>query len=171
MSQFPPADARVAAEAVRFPAAPDADALARLTDTRMILEEAMRLYPPVPFMSRQAAARDMIGDVAVIAGTRIIIAPWVLHRHRKLWQEPDMFVPERFSPERRAAIPRFAYLPFGAGARICVGMTFAMNEALLALAMIAQRFRLTLADGARVMPFARMTLRPLNGLPMRIAVR
>ncbi len=73
-----------------------------------------------------------------------------------------------FSPERRGAIPRFAYLPFGAGARICVGATFAMQEALLALAMIARRFRLTLVEGTEVMPFARMTLRPLNGLPMRI---
>ena len=168
LSEFRDADARVAAEATD---APDADALARLTDTRMILEEAMRLYPPVPFMSREARSRDMIGEVAVAAGTRIIIAPWVLHRHRKLWPDADMFVPERFAPENRGRIPRFAYLPFGAGPRICVGMTFAMQEALLALTMVARRFRLTLAEGADVMPFARMTLRPMHGLPMRIAAR
>ena len=171
MSEFPEADARVAREAARFPATVDADALARLTDTRMILEEAMRLYPPVPFLSRAAAARDRIGDVVVVAGTRIIVAPWVLHRHRKLWSDPELFVPERFAPERRGAISRFAYLPFGAGARVCVGMTFALNEALLALAMIARRFRVRLVEGAQVMPFARMTLRPLNGLPMRIEAR
>ncbi|MBV8840647.1 MAG: cytochrome P450 [Alphaproteobacteria bacterium] len=171
MSQFGDADARVAREAAVLPDTPDADALGRLADTRMILEESMRLYPPVPFLSRAAAARDMIGEVAVVAGTRIIIAPWVLHRHRKLWRDPDMFVPERFAPERRGAIPRFGYLPFGAGARICVGMTFAMNEALLALSLIARRFRVTLGAGAQVMPFARMTLRPLNGLPMRIEAR
>ena len=168
LSEFREADARVAAEATD---APDADALARLTDTRMILEEAMRLYPPVPFMSRAARSRDMIGEVAVAAGTRIIIAPWVLHRHRKLWPDADMFVPERFAPENRGRIPRFAYLPFGAGPRICVGMTFAMQEALLALTMIARRFRLTLAEGADVMPFARMTLRPMHGLPMRVEAR
>jgi len=168
LSEFREADARVAAEATD---APDADALARLTDTRMILEEAMRLYPPVPFMSREARSRDMIGEVAVAAGTRIIIAPWVLHRHRKLWPDADMFVPERFAPENRGRIPRFAYLPFGAGPRICVGMTFAMQEALLALVMMARRFRLSLAEDAEVMPFARMTLRPLNGLPMRIEAR
>ena len=171
MSQFSDADARVAREAGALPDAPDADALARLGDTRMILEESMRLYPPVPFLSRAAAARDMIGEVPVVAGTRIIIAPWVLHRHRKLWRDPDLFVPERFAPERRGTIPRFGYLPFGAGARICVGMTFAMNEALLALALIARRFRVVLGAGAQVMPFARMTLRPLNGLPMRIEAR
>ncbi len=171
LSAFPEADACVAAEASRIGGTPDADALARLSGTRMILDESMRLYPPVPFTSREAAGRDMIGEVAVAAGTRIIIAPWVLHRHRKLWRDADMFVPERFAPENRAVIPRFAYLPFGAGARICVGMTFALQEALLALAMIARRFRLTLIEGANVMPFARMTLRPMHGLPMRIEGR
>jgi cytochrome P450 len=145
--------------------------LARLADTRMILEEAMRLYPPVPFMSREARSRDQIGEVTVAAGTRIIIAPWVLHRHRKLWPDADMFAPERFAPQNRGRIPRFANLPFGAGPRICVGATFAMQEALLALTMIARRFRLTLAEGAEVMPFARMTLRPMHGLPMRVEKR
>ena len=171
LSEFPDADARLAAEAARVSGQPRADELGALVDTRMILEEAMRLYPPVPFMSRGVAARDRIGEVAVAPGTRIIIAPWVLHRHRKLWADADLFVPERFAPARRGDIARFAYLPFGAGARICVGMTFAMQEALLALVMIARRFRLALLEGADVMPFARMTLRPLNGLPMRIAAR
>ena len=173
LSEFPDADARLAAEVrqVAGEGMPDADALARLTDTRMILEESMRLYSPVPFMSRQAIGPDRLGDAQVVRGTRIIIAPWVLHRHRRLWPDPDLFVPERFSPERRGTIPRFAYLPFGAGARICVGATFALQEALLALAMIARRFRVTLAQGSDVKPFARMTLRPWNGLPMRIGLR
>ena len=148
----------VAAEAAALGAAPDADDLERLTGTRMILEESMRLYPPVPFLSRGVVARDRIGDVEVTPGTRIIIAPWVLHRHRKLWAEPDLFRPERFAPENRGKISRFAYLPFGAGARICVGMGFAMQEMLLSLVMIARRFRVTLAEGAQVFPFARMTL-------------
>jgi len=171
LSEFPDADARVAAEAKCTGGVPAAADLARLTGTRMILEEAMRLYPPVPFMSREAIGRDRLGDVEVVAGTRIIIAPWVLHRHRRLWPDAELFDPGRFSPARRAAIPRFAYLPFGAGARICVGAGFAMQEALLALTMMARRFRLSLADGAQVMPFARMTLRPMNGLPMRIEMR
>ena len=147
------------------------DDLAALPFIRQVLEEAMRLYPPVPFMSREARSRDQIGEVTVAAGTRIIIAPWVLHRHRKLWPDADMFAPERFAPQNRGRIPRFAYLPFGAGPRICVGATFAMQEALLALTMIARRFRLTLAEGAEVMPFARMTLRPMHGLPMRVEKR
>jgi cytochrome P450 len=171
LSEFPDADERVAFEAARLGEQIDAEGIARLAGTRMILEESMRLYPPVPFLSRGVAARDRIADVEVTPATRIIIAPWVLHRHRKLWDEPDLFRPERFGPESRAKISRFAYLPFGAGARICVGMGFAMQEALLALAMIARRFRVTLAEDAQVFPFARMTLRPLNGLPMRIAPR
>jgi len=171
LSEFPEADACVAAEAAALSATPDAEGIARLTGTRMILEEAMRLYPPVPFLSRGVMARDRIADVEVTPATRIIIAPWVLHRHRRLWIDADLFRPERFAPEHRGQISRFAYLPFGAGARICVGMGFAMQEALLALAMITRRFRLTLAAGAQVFPFARMTLRPLNGLPMRITAR
>ena len=123
------------------------------------------------YLGDAPAPRDRIGDVTVAPGTRIIIAPWVLHRHRRLWADADLFVPQRFAPARRGAIARFAYLPFGAGARICVGMTFAMQEALLALVMIARRFRLSLVEGTEVMPFARMTLRPLNGLPMRLAAR
>jgi cytochrome P450 len=168
LSDFPDADAQVAAEALQLRAPSDVTGLTR---TRMILEEAMRLYPPVPFLSRQAKEADRFGEIEVRPGARIIIAPWVLHRHRALWHEPDLFAPERFAPERRAAIPRFAYLPFGAGPRICVGNTFALQEAVLALAMVAQRFRLRLVDGAHVMPVARMTLRPANGLPMRIETR
>jgi len=172
LSEFPEADERLAAEVKRLgEGTPNADALSQLTQTRMILEESMRLYPPVPFMSREAIGADRLGDCAIGPGTRILIAPWVLHRHRKLWPDADLFLPERFSPERRAKIPRFAYLPFGAGARICVGASFAMQEALLALAMIARRFKVTLVDGSNVMPFARMTLRPANGLPMRISAR
>src|SRR3954469_19557419 len=171
LSEFPDADARVATEAASLGDNPNGDDIERLTGTRMILEESMRLYPPVPFLSRGVAAPDRIGDVEVVPGTRIIIAPWVLHRHRKLWSDPDLFIPERFAPENRAKISRFAYLPFGAGARICVGMGFAMQEALLALATITRRFRLTLAENANVSPFPRMTLRLLNGLPMRIIPR
>jgi cytochrome P450 len=171
LSEFPEADACVGREAKSMRDQADADDLSQLTGTRVILEESMRLYPPVPFMSRQAVGPDRLGEVAVTRGTRVIIAPWVLHRHRKLWRHPDMFIPERFAPENRVKIPRFAYLPFGAGPRICVGQGFAMQEALLVLAMLARRFRLTLIEGAQVMPFARMTLRPANGLPMRISAR
>ncbi len=171
LSEFPETDAQVAAEVRAEFRSPSADDLARLNHTRMVLEEAMRLYPPVPLLSRQAVAADRFGDVEVKRGARVIVSPWVLHRHRRLWEDPELFVPERFSPERRATIPRFAYLPFGAGPRICVGNTFALQEATLVLAQVTQRFRLRLVEDTEVMPVARMTLRPGNGLPMRVLRR
>lgn len=150
---------------------PTIDDVARLNVVRMTFEEAMRLYPPVPFLSREAAGPDRIDGVAIAPGTLVVVAPWLVHRHRLLWREPDLFEPERFAPERRSKISRFAYLPFGIGPRMCIGAGFAMQEALVALAMIVQRFRPHLAPGAYVQPVARITLRPERGLPMRMERR
>jgi cytochrome P450 len=173
LSEYPWAFDRMAQEvdAVLCGRAPTLDDVAQLNAVRMTFEEAMRVYPPVPFLSREAAGADRIGGVEIAPGTLIIVAPWLVHRHRLLWQEPDLFEPERFAPERRAKIPRFAYLPFGAGARGCIGAGFAMQEALIALAMIVQRFRPRMVPGAYVQPVARITLRPACGLPMRIERR
>jgi cytochrome P450 len=96
----------------------------------------------------------------------VLISPWLLHRHEKLWREPERFDPERFAPERAEARPRYAYLPFGGGPRICIGAGFAMQEALIILAMLAQRWRFALAPGAAVEPVGFITLRPKGGLPM-----
>ena len=95
-----------------------------------------------------------------------MISPWVLHRHHRLWDEPDRFDPSRFLPEARQRIDRFAYLPFGAGPRICIGAGFALQEATILLAAITRRFRLDLASGREVRPVQRVTLRPQGGLPM-----
>jgi cytochrome P450 len=173
LSEYPWAFDRMAQEvdAVLAGRAPTLDDIEQLNVVRMTLEEAMRLYPPVPFLSREAAGPDRIDGVEIAPGTLVIVAPWLVHRHRLLWREPDLFEPERFAPERRAKIPRFAYLPFGAGARVCIGAGFAMQEALIALAMIVQRFRLRMLPGAYVQPVARITLRPARGLPMRIERR
>jgi cytochrome P450 len=173
LSEYPWAFDRMAQEvdAVLAGRVPALDDLANLNTVRMTLEESMRLYPPIPFLSRQAAGPDRIDGVEIAPGTLVIVAPWLVHRHRLLWREPDLFEPERFAPERRAKIPRFAYLPFGAGARVCIGAGFAMQEALLALAMIVQRFRPRLVPGAYVEPVARVTLRPARGLPMRLERR
>jgi cytochrome P450 len=173
LSEYPWAFDRMAHEvdAVVGSRAPTLEDVARLDVVRMTLEEAMRLYPPVPFLSREADGPDRIGDLDIAPGTLVIVAPWLVHRHRLLWREPDLFEPERFSPERRPKIPRFAYLPFGIGPRICIGAGFAMQEALVALAMIVQRFRPRLLPGAYVQPVARITLRPARGLPMRIERR
>jgi len=173
LSEYPWAFDRMAQEvdAVLAGRPPTVDDIARLTVTRMTLEEAMRLYPPVPFLSREAAGPDRIDGVDIAPGTLVIVAPWLVHRHRLLWREPDLFEPERFAPERRAKISRFAYFPFGIGSRVCIGAGFAMQEALVALAMIVQRFRPRLLAGAYVEPVARITLRPARRLPMRIERR
>ena len=173
LAEFPAAFERVAREvdAVIGRETPNREHLGRLVVTRMTLEEAMRLYPPVPIVSRQAVAADVLAGAAIAPKTRIIIAPWVLHRHRALWQECDLFEPERFAPERRHLIHRFAYLPFGGGPRVCMGQEFAMQEALIALAMIVQRYQVQPVAGVAVEPVARMTLRPSNGLPLRLLRR
>ena len=148
-----------------------ADDVPNLIFTRMVIEESMRLYPSVHTLSRQALGPDRIGDIALKKGSSVLIVPWLLHRHRKLWDRPDEFRPERFSASEVAARPRFAYIPFGAGPHICIGAAFAMTEAILCLATIARRFRLSLVPGTKVEPLGQITLRPRHGLPMRIERR
>jgi cytochrome P450 len=145
--------------------------LERLVYTRAVIDEAIRLYPPAPYMSRTALEDDRIGDLEIPAGSMVVIAPYVLHRHRKLWDEPDAFRPERFLPENRKRIDRFAYLPFGAGPRICIGASFSLQEAAIVLATIARSMRLDLIEGHEVAPVQRITLRPRGGLPMRLTQR
>lgn len=143
----------------------------KLTYTRMVLEEAMRLYPPAHTTARQANADDRFGDIAIPAGTMVVISPYIMHRHRLYWQNPDVFDPENFAPEKTAQRRRYTYLPFGAGPRICIGQGFAMIEAVLILATLAQKLRARLVPGAKVAPVAKITLRPSPGLPMTIEPR
>ncbi|HKH34132.1 MAG TPA: cytochrome P450 [Beijerinckiaceae bacterium] len=145
--------------------------LPRLVFSRAVVEEALRLYPPVPYMSRAALAQDRIGNLKIPKGSIVTIAPYVLHRHRRLWDEPDAFLPERFLPERCEAIDRFAYLPFGAGPRVCIGAAFALQEAVVVLASVVRAARFDLVEGHEVMPIHRVTLRPGGGLPMRLSLR
>ncbi len=145
--------------------------LERLVYTRAVIDEALRLYPPAPFMSRAALTDDRIGDLQIPAGSTVAIAPYVLHRHRKLWDQPDAFRPERFLPDERGRIDRFAYLPFGAGPRVCIGASFALQEAVIVLATVVRAVRLDLVEGHEVAPLQRITLRPSGGLPMRLTHR
>jgi cytochrome P450 len=149
-----------------------ADAADAMVLVRAVSEEAMRLYPPAAVITRQAIADDETPAGPVRAGTIVVVSPWLLHRHRLLWDEPQRFRPERFLPENRAAIPRFAYLPFGAGPRVCIGAGFAMQEAVIALAAVLLTMRLDMIPGqALPMPVQRITLRPEGGLPMRVTSR
>jgi len=160
LAQDPAEQARVAAEAATVPITADAamDALPRLIRTRAVISETLRLYPPAFAIVRAAIGPDRFEKFDLAGGSVVMIAPWVLHRHRRLWRDPDAFDPARFLPDAPAT-PRFAYLPFGAGPRVCVGAQFALTEATLVLAMLVRRFRVTLID-APPMPTAVVTTHP-----------
>ena len=143
----------------------------RLTETRAVIEETVRLYPPIAAISRVALGDDTLNGEPVRPGSLIVISPYVLHRHRLLWDRPDAFDPGRFLGHGSAMVDRFAYLPFGAGPRKCIGSTFALQEATLVLAAIVRHFRFQLRPGHAVWPSLRVTLRPANGLPMIIKAR
>ncbi|MCA6123411.1 cytochrome P450 [Bradyrhizobium sp. WSM 1704] len=130
----------------------------RLKFTRAVIDETMRLYPPAFLIARAAAGPDTIAGRSVRKGDVILIAPWLLHRHEKLWREPNAFVPARFMTG--APPDRFAYLPFGVGPRICIGAHFALVEATLALAKIIGAFRVALADKEPVIPIGVVTTQP-----------
>jgi len=138
--------------------------------TRAILDETMRLYPPVPILSRQALKEDTIRGKKIPAGSLMLIVPWLIQRHKKFWKDPDHFIPERFMPGAEKPV-KFTYLPFSAGPRVCIGKSFGITESVLAIAIIAQRFRLTLPKDAQVTHECRLTLRPKGKLPMTLEHR
>ena len=141
--------------------------IASLRYTRMVIEESMRLYPPAHTMAREPIAVDYVLGQRIPPGAIVLIAPWLLHRKASLWPEPHRFNPDRFMTEP----PRFSYIPFGAGQRICIGAAFAMTEAILILATIAQRYRLRLKPGHPIEPQGLITLRPRHGMPMTLQHR
>jgi len=143
----------------------------RLAMTRAVIEEAMRLYPPVATLTRSAIAADVAAGIDIPKGALVVIPPYVIHRHKRLWDEPSAFRPERFLPGARESIDRYAYLPFGAGPRICIGMQFAMVEAMIVLATLARTLRFSHVGEAEPEPQQRITLRPKGGMPMTVAVR
>ncbi len=138
---------------------------------RAVLEETMRLFPPAPLITREATGRDEVSGVEVWPGTQILISPWVLHHHDKLWDDPWAFRPERFLPGAREAIDRFAYIPFGGGPRVCIGASFAMQEAMIALASVARHARLDMVSEREPTPTHRITLRAKEGLKLKVASR
>jgi cytochrome P450 len=143
----------------------------QLVYTRAILDEALRLYPPVPILPREAIKEEEFQGVRIPKGSLLFVVPWLLHRHRKLWELPDHFIPERFLPENAAKISKFAYVPFSIGPRICAGANFGQTEAILCIATLAQKFKLRLQPGHEVRPVCRLTLRPAGGLPMTVHPR
>ena len=164
LSRSPEWRGRVTAEAqFALEAGPIEDAVDRLVQTRAVVEEAMRLYPPIVGMTRSAPAGTRLGSHALARRTMVIVSPYILHRHRLLWTDPDIFDPGRFIA---GAVNRYAYLPFGVGPRMCIGAAFAMQEAILAVAMVLKRFTIQLAPGQVVWPVQQLTLRPRDPLLM-----
>jgi len=159
---------RVEKEAEREFCGPQEARVDRLVVAKAVVEEALRLYPPIAALSRSAKGLDRIGSHDVKAGSLIVVSPYVLHRHRRLWHQPDVFDPGRFLGEAKRSIERFAYLPFGVGPRICIGSSFALQEATIALSSLISRFEFQLERAPQVWPLMNVTVRPAHGLPMRI---
>jgi cytochrome P450 len=136
--------------------------VAALPLVRRIVDEALRMYPPAAFLSRTAQAPDELCGREVRAGDTVILPIYALHRHRKLWQNPDAFDPARFADPR--AVPRFHYLPFGDGPRVCIGASFALQEAVIILSTLLARFRFSPVPGREPKPVMILTLRPEGGV-------
>ena len=147
---------------------PTVDHLAKLPYTRMVLEETLRLYPPAWVFGRKSVADDEIGGYFIPANSMIVLSPYITHRHPAFWDKPEVFEPERFTPERSAGRPHYAYFPFGGGPRVCIGNNFALMEMQLILVTVAQRYKLRLVPGHPVEPEALLSLRPRYGLPMTL---
>ncbi|MEM5584961.1 MULTISPECIES: cytochrome P450 [unclassified Roseibium] len=145
--------------------------VASLPFTKAVIEETLRLYPPVPILAREATGDTTIGGKAVPKGSLVMVVPWLMHRNPVLWSKPDVFDPGRFLDPKAKKPNKYGYVPFSIGPRICAGLQFGMTEAILSLAILAQNFELKLKDGADIQPVARLTLRPGDRMPMTLHPR
>lgn len=151
--------------------APTLAAIARLDVTRRVLEEGMRLYPPVWLLARMSTRDHTLAGHYVPKGRLVFVSPWLTHRDPKYWADPERFDPDRFLPERRERLPRYAYFPFSAGQRKCIGDRFALLEAQIILAMLTSRYRLLATSPHAPEPLCAVTLRPRHAIPMHVAPR
>jgi cytochrome P450 len=173
LSQHPDAEARLHAELDAAPemAAPGLAEMEALSCTSQVVNEALRLYPPGWLLSRRTVAADVLGGFEVPAGTNVLLPLYLLHRHPRYWKDPDRFWPERFAPEHEAERPRFAYMPFAAGPRHCIGETFALYEMLVHLYKVARRYRLVYVPDKPLELEAQINLRTRHPLHMRLEAR
>jgi cytochrome P450 len=173
LARHPEVDARLAEElrAVLGDRAPAVADMPGLPYTDQVVTESMRLYPPAYGIGRQAATATEIAGHRIAPGTIVVIPTWVVHRDARWFEEPEAFRPERWAGDRARRLPRFAYFPFGGGPRQCIGNGFAMMEAVLLLATIARRFRLSMLPGQDVRPTPYVTLRPEPGPRVRLGRR
>ena len=173
ISQNPQVEARLHAELDASPvlSAPGLEQMETLPYTRQVIDEALRLYPPGWLLSRRAIEADVLGGYEIPAGSDVLLPLYLLHRHPRYWQDPDVFRPERFAPEHEAQRPRFAYMPFAAGPRHCIGETLALYEMLQHLYKMARRFRLVYVPDKALELEAQINLRTRNPLYMRLERR
>lgn len=173
LSQHPQADARMHAEiaATEELATPNLAQMEALTYTHQVLDEALRLYPPGWLLSRRTIGPDVLAGYPVPAGTDVLLSPYLLHRHPDFWDDPESFRPERFAADRQSERNRFAYLPFAAGPRHCIGETFALYEMLMHLYKVARRYRLTYVPDEPIALEAQINLRTRKPLTMRLERR
>ncbi|HEU4325528.1 MAG TPA: cytochrome P450 [Roseiflexaceae bacterium] len=174
LAQHPEAEARLHQELDRVLGgrAPTMADLPELRYTELVLRESMRLYPPAWILSGRVASRDTeLGGFQIPAGSVMSVSQWVVHRDPRFFPQAERFLPERWGGDLEKQLPRFAYFPFGGGPRLCIGQAFAMMEATLILAAVAQRFRLALVPGQRVVPQPSITLRPRYGVKVRLHQR
>lgn len=173
LAQHPAVEQRLLAElrAVLAGRAPTVADLPNLPYTQMVLQESLRLYPPAWMTSRTPLKPDRLGEYDIPAGATILVSPYATHHHPGLWDHPERFDPERFTPERMDDRPKFAYLPFGGGPRVCIGNNLAQIEMQLVLAMVAQHYQLRLVPDHPVEPEPLTTLRPRYGIRMTLQPR
>jgi cytochrome P450 len=173
LATHPDVEERLATEvrAVLANRLPAFDDLQHLPYAHWIVQESMRLYPPVYTIGREALQECEVGGHCVPKGTTILMNQWIVHRDGRFFDEPELFIPERWAGDFVQRLPKYAYFPFGGGPRLCPGNNFAMMEAVLILAAITQRFRFTLLPGHKVIPWATFTLRPQGGIPAVVTRR
>lgn len=171
LATHPQAQERAAAEAQEFLQGPTFGNLSKLRFTRDVFRETLRLYPPVPMMVREAAKAESFRNRNVPKGAQIVLSPWHLHRHTRLWDAPDEFDPERFATENGKTCARHAYIPFSSGARVCTGAGFAMVEGPLMLACILARWSVAPVPGKVPVPVAHLTVRAKDGIWLSVQRR
>ena len=173
LAKYPEVEKKLHAEldAVLGGRPPSAADLPKLQYTDRVIRETLRLYPPAWRIFRRTEEPLEVGEYVLPAGANIVLSQWVTQRDPRWFSEPDRFNPDRWAEEAAAKLPRFAYFPFGGGPRVCIGAGFAMMEATLLLATIAQRYRMRLTTNQRIKPLASITLRPKNGIRVELQQR
>jgi cytochrome P450 len=173
LGRHPEIYARLCEEIEAFgPAVPTAEDLPRLGYAQRVFKEALRRFPPVPFLEREALTDFDLGGHPIRRGTYLLVLPWALHHRKELWPDPERFDPDRFLPEAERGRDRHAWIPFGAGPRVCIGNGFALMEGTLVLATLLQRASLDPVDSTELLPDpAAATFRPLGPVRMRVRLR